>query len=258
MKLFRSLLLVSGAAAFLLVACDKNEVVSQLNLFSVEGNTNFKVVHASAYNTNYSVQLKINDVRVSNNMSYSTPFPGGGLNTGGSSYPWYMSMAGGDKKISLSVAKVGTSTDSIMLSSNTTYFGPDQYYTAFLTDTGANTQIVKKIENRTPPANGTSRLKFVNLIPNLPAADLYWGTNKVASNVAYQDFSTEFLLNEKDTGRWYIRPAGALPTAPYLAVYPAIGSVYQTMANQRIFTVFSRGWVGLTGNRVPAISLVFN
>jgi len=258
MKIFRSLFLVSTAAALLLVSCDKKEVVSQLNLLSVAGNTNFKVVHASAYATNYSVQLKINDVRVSSNMTYSTPFPGGGLNTGGSNFPWYMSMVGGDKKISLSVAKVGTSTDSIFLSSNTTYFAPDQYYTVYLTDTGANTQLVKRVENVTPPANSTSRLKFVNLIPNLPAADLYWGTTKVASNVPYQNFSPEFTLAEKDTGRWYIRPAGALPTSPYTAVYPAIGSVYQTMANQRIFTVYSRGWIGATGNRIPAISLVFN
>jgi len=258
MKLFRSLFLVSAAAGLLLVACDKKEVVSQLNLLSVAGQTNFKIVYASAYTTNYSVQLKINDVRVSNNMTYSTPFPGGGLNTGGSNFPWYMSMVGGDKKISLSVAKVGTNTDSIMLSSNTTYFGPDTYYTAYLTDTGANTQLVKRVEDITPPANSKSRYKFVNLIPNLPAADLYWNTTKVASNVPYQNFSPEFLLSEKDTGRWYIRPAGALPASIQLAIYPPTTMPTQVVPNQRILTVFSRGYVGGTVNKVPAISLLFN
>lgn len=256
MKLIQSLFLVS-ITCLLIIACNKKDVVTALNVLNVTGNTNVKIVHASAYATNYSVQLKINDARVSNNITYSTPFPGGGINTGGSNFPWYMSLTGGDNKISMSVAKVGTSTDSIALFSGSTYMAPDVYYTVYIFDTGANTQLAKKVENTTAPASGTSRFKFVNLIPNLPLADLYYGTTKVASNIAYSTFSPEFVQNALDTTHWNIRVAGALPTSPSIAVYPTT-ALAQTIPNQRIFTVYARGYIGATGTRAPAISLLFN
>lgn len=258
MKLFQSLLLVS-TAALVLSACDKDEVVTQLGVTYGGGNTNLKIVYASAYAVNYSVHLKVNDVRVSGTMTYSTPFPGGGLNTGGSNMPWYLSTAPGDSKITMAVPKAGTNVDSISLFTGTaTGLAAGKYYTAWLADT-LNKTILKLVEENTAtPADGTSRFKFINLIPNLPSADLYWGTTKVASSVAYSGLSPEFLRNKNDTGRWYIRPAGALPTTTALAVYPATSAAPQTIPNQRIMTVYSRGYVGSTGNRVPAISLTFN
>lgn len=260
MKLIRSSIYLA-AAALVLGACNKKDIVTYLDKTDVPGsvNTSVKVVHASAYTTNYTVQLKINGERVSNNITYSTPFPGGGLNTGGSNVPWYMSILPGESKITMSVPKVGTNLDSILLYTGYAYMQTGLTYTVFLSDTGNNARLTKITENTDMPADGTSRFKFINLIPNLPAADLYAGTNKVASNIAYGDVSPVFFLNKNDTTHWFLRAAGSLPTSAAITAYPATTAAPQTIPNQRIFTVYSRGYTGFTtGNRAPAISLTYN
>jgi hypothetical protein len=257
MKSIQSLFLIA-TAALLLTACEKNDIVTQMPVTYTGGTTNLKIVHASAYTTNYTVQLKVNDVRVSNNITYSTPFPGGGLNTGGSNMPWYMSLTPGLQKITMSVPKVGTNADSIMLYNGSLTLTADYYYTVFLADTAANTLMLMFTENKTMPALGTSRFKFLNLVPNLPLADLYYGTNKVASAIPYGSGGAEFIQNKNDTTHWYLRAAGALPTSAAIAVYPAASAAPMTVPNQRVFTVYSRGYVGGTGNKAPAISLTYN
>jgi hypothetical protein len=259
MKYIKSLLILLAASTFFIAGCTKPDIVTQMDVASYSSAmTNLKIVYASAYTTNYSVQLKVNDERVSGNISYSTPFPGGGLNTGGSNVPWYLAIKPGITKIGMSVAKSGTNVDSIPLYNGTLNLGADVYYTAYIADTGVNTMLLMFGENRATPANGTSRFKFINLIPNLPAADLYYNTTKVASNIQYGFGSPDFIQNKSDTTRWTIRAAGALPTSAAIATYPLPGSATQVIPNQRIFTVYSRGYVGLTGNRVPAISLTYN
>jgi len=258
MKYIKSLCALSAATALLLTACNKKDLVSPLDVNYTNGLTNIKIVHASAYAVNNTVQLKVNDVRVSNNITYSTPFPGGGLNTGGGSAPWYLSITPGITKVSMSVQKVGTNIDSIPLYTGSLNLAANIYYTAYIADTGVNTLFLMFGENRTMPDNGTSRFKFINLIPNLPAADLYYNTTKVASNIPYGFGGPDFIQNKNDTTRWTIRAAGALPTSAALATYPATGSATQVIPNQRILTVYSRGYVGATGTRAPAISLTFN
>lgn len=258
MKYIKSLLILSAASGFLITACNKPDVVTEMNVAGTGALTNFKIVHASAYATNYTVQLKVNDERISNNITYSTPFPGGGLNTGGGAAPLYLSIKPGKTKISMSVPKSGTNVDSISLYNGTLDLAADIYYTTYIADTGINTLLLMFGENRAMPANGTSRFKFINLIPNLPAADLYYGTTKVASNIQYGFGSGDFIQNKNDTTHWTIRAAGALPTSAAIAAYPALSAAPQTIPNQRIFTVYSRGYVGATGNRAPAISLTYN
>lgn len=251
-----------------IAGCNKPDIVTQLDVAYTESQINLKIVHASAYTTNYPVQLKVNNERISGNtvsvtnygnITYSTPFPGGGLNTGGSNMPWYLSLPFTDTtRITLSVPKIGSNVDSILLYKGNLRLARNVFYTAYLADTGVNTQLLMFGENRTPPANGTSRFKFINLIPNLPSADLYYNTTKVASDIQYGFGSGDFVQNKNDTCRWYIRAAGALPTSAAIATYPAIGSATQVIPNQRVFTVYSRGYVGATANRVPAISLTYN
>ena len=191
MKIVQSLILVSAAA--LMFACNKKDVVTALDTTSIINNTNLKIVHASAYAVNTPVQLKVNDTRVSSNISYCTPFPGGGLNTGGSNMPWYLSIMPGASKISMSIPKAGTNTDSILLfSGNLTNLMSNYYFTSYIVDTGVNTRIIKIDENSTLPAEGTSRFKFIHLMPNLPAVDLYFGASKVASNIVYGATSIDF------------------------------------------------------------------
>ncbi len=237
-------------------AC-KKEIVTQLEVAPVAGMANLKIIHASPYATNYSSQLKVNDIRVSSNIINATPFPGGGLNTQGSNVPWYLSLTPGANKISLSVAKVGTNVDSIPLYTGTVNIEADKYYSAYLTDTGANTQTVLVTENKAEVADGFSRFKFVNLIPNQPALDLYFGADKVASNIAYKGVSPEFILVRGTTAQWAVRPAGAAGTTTAIALYPTPTGT-QAIPNRRIFTVFARGYSGATGNRAAAISLLYN
>lgn len=258
MKFIQSIFAL-GAASVLLASCNKKDVETYMNTTTVpgSGNANVKIVHASAFTTNYSVQLKLNGERVSNNITYSTPFPGGGLNTGGSNYPWYMSVPAGESRITLSVPKAGTNTDSIVLYTGYAYMQSELYYTVFISDTGNNARLTKNQETILMPIDGTCRFKFINLMPNLAAADLYAGVNKVASNIAYGSFSPEFTLNKNDTVHWYVRAAGALPTTAPVASYPTT-STPQTIPNQRVFTVYSRGYAGATSNRAPAVSLTYN
>lgn len=259
-KSIQLIIICTGLTGLLVAGCDK-DVVTQLDTDSNLGKANLKIIHASAYAINYQAQLKVNDVRVSNVITNATPFPGGGLNTGGASSPWYMALDGGVTKISLSVPKVGTSADSISLFSGTVNTEVNNYYSAYLTDTSVQTQLVFIEENISPPAANTSRYKFVNIMPNQPALDLYWGANKIASNIEYTRASAEFTLVKGDTARWSIRPAGALPTSDAIAIYPALTPTFaasQTVPNQRVLTVFARGYSGSTGNRTPNISLLYN
>jgi hypothetical protein len=248
------ILSVSLLAGF--TAC-KREVLDLLPTKSTENTANIKIVHASAYNTNYSVQLKVNDTRVTNAFTYSTPFPGGGLNTGGSNMPWYFSFNPGSTKIAMSVPKVGMSIDSIALFTGTVNIDANKYYTVYLADTLAKTQMVVLEEDKTLPANNTSRFRFVNLIPNLAAVDLYFAGSLVAGNIAFKGASPTFIIPYGTSGQWAIRPAGSAATTTAIAVYPA-GTAVQSIPNQRIMSVYARGYSGATGNRIPAISLLYN
>ncbi len=257
MKTVHALIIISVIA--FLFGCNKNKVVTELDTTSVSGNTNLKIVHTSAYAVNTPVQLKVNDIRISSNISYCTPFPGGGLNTGGSNMPWYLSLNAGTSKISMSFPKAGTNTDSIPLfSGNLADLLANTYYTTYIVDTGSNTKQYKINENTILPAEGTSRFKFIHLMPNLPAVDLYWGSIKVADNIAYGAMSKDFVLNRSDTAHWFLRVAGASPLSTPITIYPAGNLAPQTVPNRRLFTVFSRGYLGSTGNRLPNISLLYN
>lgn len=260
-KSIQSILLSAVSLGLLVTGCKREDVVSEMNGLSTAGKANVKIIHASAYNTNYSVHLKVNGVKVSNNITNATPFPGGGLNTGGGSSPWYLGLTPGTTTISLAVPKVGSENDSISLYTGSTYLNPDRYYSIYLTDTSVKTQLVTVNDNITAPTNNTTRYKFINLMPNQIAMDLYWGTTKVASDIAYTTVSPDFSLNKGDTGRWYIRPAGAAPTSTAISIYPAITPTFAAplvVPYNRVMTVFSRGFKGSTGNRAPNVSLLYN
>ena len=248
------ILFASVIIAGMLAGCKKHELEPLPFQYGTDA-PNLKVVHASAFTTNTAVQLKLNDVRISNNMTYSTPFPGGGQNTGGSNFPYWVQGVAGSNKISLSIPKAGTATDSVVVSNNTVTLEKGKSYTAYITDTGANNQLILVTENLALPAQGTSRYRFINLIPNLASADLYYGPTLVASNVAYKSLSPEFTLTTGQALAFAVRTAGSGASGTVLATYtPA------AVPNQRILTVYSRGYLntGTTGNRLPAVSLLYN
>jgi len=243
-------------------ACDKEYESPVPETFN-NGKALLKVVYASAYNARDSVQIKLNDVRVSHTFignsttNLPTPFPGGGLNTGGSNFPYYLEVNPGNTKVFVSTPKKLTNIDSIIRYSGFINLDADEKYTAFITDTTINARLVLVKENRDSVANGLSRFKFVNLIPNQPAIDLYWQSTLVAGAVAYGTASPEFTIAAGQTGKWSLRIAGASPTSTALVTYPT-GTTNMTIPNRRIMTVFSKGYTGATGARVPTVHLLYN
>ena len=105
------------------------------------------------------------------------------------------------------------------------------------------------------PAAGTSRYKFVHLMPNVTALDLYNGTTLVASNIPYL---SNIVFTRPTTGAspdWAIRKAGTPATGTALAAY----SSSNTVLNQRGYTVFAVGYKGLSDAvKKPYVSFLLN
>ncbi|MFL5743041.1 MAG: DUF4397 domain-containing protein [Niastella sp.] len=219
-----------------------------------------KVNYASAYQKSSSVQLKINDIRVSNPFTYAYPFPGGGLNTQGSSDPTYFAVAPGKVGISISYPKLNSNVDSLVLYSGTVNLEANKHYTFHIADTAANTQGILMNEDFVAPDADGSKYRFVNLMPNLPALDLYFGSTLVAANVPYKGSSPYFtLLRTTTPSQWAIRPAGAAATSTPLTTYTVAPATY-SIPYQRELTVFARGYSTITGTtdvRRAQISLYY-
>lgn len=222
---------------------------------SVPTQANLKINYNSAYNANPSVQIKINDVRVSNLLTARTPFPGGGFNTGGDNRPDYLQVNPGAVKISISIPKKDTPTDSIVLFTSNINVEANKYYTAHITDTAANTKLLLQTDDLANPAANTSRYKFVHLIPNVGALDLYHGGVLVASNVPYLGSVTFTRPIPGASSVWDLREAGTSPTSTVLATYTSAN----TIINMRVYTIFAVGYKGQTSTvRRPYVSFFLN
>lgn len=258
MKIFNRLT-CTLTLAVALVACTKNELnITSATPVESGSKAQVKVFFASAYKTSLSHQISINDVRVSNLLvtGTPTPFPGGGLNTGGSSAADYLSVKAGSTKFTIAIPNKNTNTDSVVLGSNTSTLDAGKIYSLYATDTAANTSFVLVQDTLTRPDSGYVKYKFVNLIPDQAAIDLYVGTVKVASNIAYKDVSPSFTVRtDNASNSWSIRAAGG--TATIGVAYPSA----TTLSNQRVFTVVARGFSKVTTSsdlRYPKVSFVFN
>ncbi len=240
-----------------ITSCEKNQIA--LDDAIVVGNEAlFKLGYFSPNSTNPGVQLKINDKRVSYVFTNATPFPGGGYNTGGSSNSDYVTVKPGQTTVSISIPKVGTSDDSIVIHTATVNLESKKKYSMFTSDSipGISSFLVEDIF--TTPDSGFAKVRFTNLMPNVPAVDFYQNGILIKANVA-KNTCTDFIdiSTANNPGNFQIRPAGALSTSPSLAVYPA-GATF-TLTNTRIYTIIARGYVGFTdANRKPNVSLLLN
>ncbi len=237
----------------ILTACKKN-VLTVAPYDYANGKALLKINYSCPYLLNPGVMIKINGEKVSSLVTYSTPYPGGGLNTGGNSYADYLSVKPGQNTVSLSIPFVGTNKDSVLLYQNDFNLQADTYQSIHFTDTSANTQGVLLTDASAKPDSGYTQFRFVNLIPNSTGIDLYFGPTKVASNIAYKQATDTFLLPTGNSLIWSLRLAGGTTT---------LGTTYQntgTVANQRVFTVYSRGYIGLptADIRSPKISFAYN
>jgi len=214
-----------------------------------------KINYNSAYNLNPSVQLKVNDTRVSGLITARTPFPGGGFNTNGDNRPDYLPVTPGSVKLGVSIPKKDTPTDSIGLFTTSFNLEANKNYTAHITDTGANTKIVLLTDDISMPDTGSSRYKFVHLMPNTTALDLYHGTTLVASNIPYL---SSIVFTRPTFGAsqvWTVREAGTGVGGPVISTYTS----GNTVLIQRGYTVFAIGYKGATDNtRKPYVSFLLN
>lgn len=223
----------------MLTACEKEaEKTADFALVS-EGDARLKINYNSAYTANPSVQLKINDVRVSNLITTRTPFPGGGYNTNGDSRPDYLQVKPGAVKLTVSIPARNTATDSIVLFTTTFNVEANKYYTTHITDTAANTKNLLLTDDVSFPQAGASRYKFVHLMPNVTALDLYHGTTLVANNIPYLGSVTFTRPTAGAAADWSIREAGSTTV---LTSY----SSTNTVLTQRGYTVFAVGYKGPT------------
>ena len=245
-------------------SCEKNKFSLKETNF-IDGKAQLKVNFVSSYRNNPAVQLKIDDVRVSNNYTYFTPFPGGDLNTGGGNYADYLSVDPGSHTVQISIPNAGTNNDSLVLATATVDLTTDKTYSLYFADTAANT-IAKLLEDDlSSPDSGYIKFRFINLMPDLPAGlDLYYGTGftsttstKVAGPILYQGVSDYFTVALNTGSSWSIRPAGALPTTTAIATYASAS----TVVNQRVFTITSRGYNSITSTTDPRrrlFSFIYN
>lgn len=265
MRFLKIILAVFVTTTGLLWACKKNEL-RQTPFDGVEGKALVKFNYSSPYFykttapvvPNRAVTIKINGKIVSSPITYSTPYPGGGLNTGGNSYADYLSAEPGMNTISVVIPFSKTSQDSIVLYTTQVDLKANEYQTIHITDTAENTTHIISYDPYDKPDSGRVLYKFVNLIPNAGPVDLYHGPNKLVSGLDYKQISDTFSLTAGavQTTGWMIKRKDA--TAILGSAYTA--SAASTVANQRVFTVYARGYDGVpsTDLRRPMVSLLYN
>jgi len=224
-----------------------------------------KVNYVSQYSNNRSVYFKVNDTRVSGLLTARTPFPGGGFNTGGGSTADFLQVPSGSIQFSVGMPhKVDNGTDSLILYTTTLQLTAGKYYSVHISDTAATTKNVLTEEIPVRPDTGFARFHFVNLMPNVPAIDLYYGATSstaadqstdslLVGNVAFMSNSPDFLLRVTATNKiWKIRPAGSAKTAANVLAFYGVSTSVPT--NQRVFTAFASGYSGKTNTQKPYIS----
>lgn len=244
-----------AALGFAFAGCEKSKDYKAPFVRTGADDALLKVIYASAYSANPSVQISIDDVRVSGLITGRTPFPGGGYNTAGSNFPDYMVVAPGSRKLSIAIPKKGTNVDSIVFYTTQIELRARGNHTLNVMDTLTKTKSVLVEDTVALPAPGTVKYRFINLMPNAPKLDLYYGTVRVATGIEYNTPGVVFVMPFQAASSWNIRETGTSPTSTVLATYPT-GS---TMTDQRMFTAFAMGYKGSTSaNLKPYISFSIN
>ncbi|NML23790.1 DUF4397 domain-containing protein [Pseudoflavitalea sp. G-6-1-2] len=262
--IYSSLALLAGV--LMVASCKKNEI--KYGDFDLVGANQalFKVNFLSQYKTNPSVVFSIDGKRVNNPITARTPFPGGGLNTGGGSTANYMVFNSGTYNFSVIIPSKLTNEDSLVLYKTSISLEGGKYQTLHITDTAItngqdNTFSTMVTDDLNRPDTSTVRYRFVNLMPNSPALNLYYDSTLVAENVAYKEtkiFTKPASLVAAKAG-WWVRATG-VTTGAALVTYTTEAGVISSQANQRVFTLFTSGYLGLASpdTRRPYLSFVFN
>ncbi len=240
-------------ALALFSSCKKNEI-TLTDADVADGQAQFKLVYFSPSLLNPSVQLNVNGNRVSYLIPYGTPFPGGGYNTGGSNNSDYVAITPGNAAISLSIPKKGTSVDSVVVYNQSFDLQADKKYTLFTTDSVPTVSAFLAEDVLVRPDSGYAGLRFVNLMPNVPAVDFYQNGVLIKANVAFKTATAfENISIANNPGQFQIKAAGS---STVLASYPT--SATFVLTNTRVYTIMARGYSGVTDARKPTVSLILH
>jgi uncharacterized protein DUF4397 len=256
MKILFKYTLVVGVVLLTLYSCEKNTfAVSERT--TPTGVALVKIGYFSATNVNTQVLGYINNVRVTNVLAQPISFPGGGLNMGGSSNADYLQVTPGSTVFDFYVPVAGTAVPTSKYFSTTQNLVADKKYTLFITDTAANTTAFVVSDDAATPDSGFARMKFANAIPGSNSVDLYKGPTLATSTLLKPDIkyktATDYFDVPSGTDSFFVRLAGApITTAPIVRRgFP--------LANQRIYTMFGRGYIGQTSTtRGINLSVIIN
>jgi len=123
-------------------------------------------------------------------------------------------------------------TDTATLKTNT-------FYSAFLSNLSSKPDLLLLTDTIKQPAVNTITVRFVNLSPDAPAADLaIKGGNVLVSNKAYKGYSGFVAVPYNSVLNFEIRQAG---TATVLASLPN-----QSLRNGSIYTIWIQGLAAAT------------
>jgi hypothetical protein len=259
---------LATVSMLMLASCEKNELRLSNNQ-DPTGMAFFKLAWMSPATNTQGVQLKINGERLSNQLGlgaaftsttqYAMPFPGGGLNTGGNNKSDYLAVAPGSLSISLSIPKVGTSTDSIVVLAPTTItVEANKYATFIVTDSFPAATSYLVADDVEFADSGYFKLRLTNAIPNAGPLDFLMTNTRVTDSlvVGGLDYkkATDFLKLPYVAGTvsFKLRKTGTT-TVVNTTIYAT-----SSLTNKRVFTCVARGYVGGTGTKLPTISYIFN
>lgn len=258
MKRLLSITVIAVVVVTAINSCKKNSF-SITERTQPEGKALVKIGLFNAYNTTSNIRISINGTFVSNELVHPTAFPGGGLNMLGLSNADYLQVDPGNNKFEFFTMNTGTPVSASKLFETSQTLEAGKRVTLFVTDTLQNTTALLINDNMAMPDSGFVRIKFVNLIPNVPALDLYKGTNALTdslliSNIAYKGVS-DYINIQSGTDSFFVRPAGLPKTA-----IPVARRSF-ALSNQRNYTLLSRGYNGIlpiNTNRSANISAIVN
>jgi hypothetical protein len=255
------------ALLFVFASCKKNTGVTN-QPYDTYGNPankgQLKVNLAFAYPVDYAnLRIKLNGAYVSNLLQSRTPFPGGGYNTRGSNFALYMSVPLGSNAVSIVMPKFGTNTDSVLLFTTNINLPDNAPHTLHIADTAANMKSVLVKNNIADIAHGICRFNFINLMPNAGAVDLYLNGVLMKANIPY--LGTSGAMNipvginapgfvSGATTVWAVRKTGTTATSAALVSYASANGLQSGVA----LTGFCMGYAGLTGARLPYLSLTLD
>lgn len=236
-------------------SCKKNEFNTTERDY-VNGKTLVKVGLFSMSASPSPLVIYDNDARISPALSIPYGYPGGGYNVGGSVNADYLALNPGANKFSFYIMLTNINYIQGKAFETTQNLEADKRYSLFIADTSSNTVAVLAPDNGAGKIDsGYARIRFVNLIPNSPALDLYKNDSLLISNITYKNFSGYIDIPSSLVDSFAIRPTGTPKD------YAKNATAYyrlSTNTEKRIFSVIARGYIGATTPRNPNVTVLLN